>query len=226
MKLSKSAIVPFDFDGINIRTLTKEDAPWFVAADVCDALDIKDASMAATRLDDDEKGTSTIGTPSGTQQMLVINESGLYSLILTSRKPEAKKFKKWVTSMVLPAIRKTGQYQEDWRRSRHAAASSTKVMTDILEYVRDVIGKVTKPHHFMNEHKLINSLLTGQYKGLDREKLSTDELDFMAHFELREAVFIGMGMPYEQRKQHLVREVALWKSRCISGNDDKAIIAA
>ena len=66
--------------------------------------------MALERLDDDEKGVSSIDTLGGNQQLSTINESGLYSLILTSRKPEAKKFKKWVTAEVLPAIRKTGRY--------------------------------------------------------------------------------------------------------------------
>ena len=65
----------------------------------------------------------------------------------------------------------------------------------------------------MNEHKLINSLLTGQYKGLDREKLNTYQLDFLAHFELRDAIFIGMGKTYAERKQALAEEVAQWKER-------------
>src|SRR5690606_9171542 len=100
----------FSFDSHSIRTLDRNGEIWFVAADVCNALDYADVSMTVRKLDADEKGTSSICTPSGDQNMLIINESGLYSLILTSRKPEAKRFKKWVTAEVLPAIRNTGRY--------------------------------------------------------------------------------------------------------------------
>lgn len=84
--------------------------PWWVLADVCKVLEIAQPHHAASRLDDDEKDRAIVTTLGGSQEMTIINESGLYSLILTSRKPAAKRFKKWVTSEVLPAIRKTGGY--------------------------------------------------------------------------------------------------------------------
>jgi prophage antirepressor-like protein len=93
-----------------VRTIEIENEPWFVAKDVCDALGIGNVSMALSKLDNDEKGISKIDTLGGNQSLSIINESGLYSLILRSNKPEAKKFKKWVTSEVLPSIRKTGAY--------------------------------------------------------------------------------------------------------------------
>lgn len=92
------------------RTISREGDPWFVLVDVCRALDISNVSDASRRLDDDERGIGSVDTPSGIQKMVIVNESGLYSLILTSRKEGAKKFKKWVTSEVLPTIRKTGSY--------------------------------------------------------------------------------------------------------------------
>lgn len=94
----------------NVRVVMKDGEPWFVAVDVCKALDIKDTSMALTRLDEDEKGTSSIGTLGGNQEVLTVNEPGLYTLVLGSRKPEAKKFKRWITHEVIPSIRKTGSY--------------------------------------------------------------------------------------------------------------------
>lgn len=101
----------FSFENHEVRTVAGADGdPWWVAADVCRVLEITKPENAYGRLDPDEKGTRIIGTPGGPQSMTVINESGLYSLILTSRKPEAKRFKKWVTSEVLPSIRKTGKY--------------------------------------------------------------------------------------------------------------------
>lgn len=81
-----------------------------MAADVCKVLEIAKARNAVARLDTDEKDACIVGTLGGNQEMTVINESGLYSLILTSRKPEAKTFKKWGTGTVLPAIRKDGAY--------------------------------------------------------------------------------------------------------------------
>jgi prophage antirepressor-like protein len=83
--------------------------PWFVAADVCRALDLPNTTRAMGRLDDDERGVISTHTPGGKQDMLVISESGLYNLILGSRKPEAKAFKRWVTHEVLPEVRRTGR---------------------------------------------------------------------------------------------------------------------
>ena len=84
---------------------------WFVAKDVCKVLSIKNHKDAVSRLDDNEKDEVGITDPIGrTQKTLIVNESGLYSLVFMSRKPEAKKFRKWVTSEVLPSIRKTGSY--------------------------------------------------------------------------------------------------------------------
>ena len=108
----KNLPVEFEFDTTLVRTIAKEGQAWFVAKDVCDILGIADPSMALSRLDEDEKGTTSVGTTAGPREMLTVNESGLYSLIFTSRKPEAKRFRKWVTNEVLPAIRQTGRYVE------------------------------------------------------------------------------------------------------------------
>ena len=106
-----SNIVAFDFESHDVRILVGQDGePQFVSADVCNALSIRNSRDAIARLDDDEKGVAITDTPGGKQELAVINESGLYQLILTSRKPEAKRFKRWVTHEVLPSIRKTGSY--------------------------------------------------------------------------------------------------------------------
>src|SRR5690554_5820467 len=104
-----NAIIPFSFESNQIRVITGDDGePWFVAADILSVLALD--RKALERLDDDEKGVSSIHTPGGEQDMTIVNEPGLYGLVLGSRKPEAKRFKKWVTSEVLPSIRKTGSY--------------------------------------------------------------------------------------------------------------------
>lgn len=105
-------IIPFNFGKQQVRTLLIDDQPWFVANDVSAALQYSEASAMTRHLDDDEKGLSIVQTLGGDQEMLVINESGLYSAILRSRKAEAKRFKKWVTAEVLPAIRKHGRYED------------------------------------------------------------------------------------------------------------------
>ena len=102
----------FDFKGAALRTLTDENGePWFVAKDVCDVLELSNVSQTLARLDDDEKSSITLndGTP-GNPNRAIVSESGLYALVLASRKPEAHEFKRWVTHEVLPQIHRTGGY--------------------------------------------------------------------------------------------------------------------
>jgi prophage antirepressor-like protein len=103
-------IVPFQYSDKTVRTITDENnEPWFVAKDVCEILDISKHRDAVSRLDD-ERGSVLLDTLGGRQEFSTVSESGLYNLIFQSRKPEARKFRKWVTSEVLPSIRKTGSY--------------------------------------------------------------------------------------------------------------------
>ena len=106
-----SNITPFSFEQHPVRTIEQDGQAWFVLNDVTEALEFSRGRNAARMLDDDEKGAHIVSTPGGEQEITIINESGLYSLILKSRKPSAKRFKKWVTAEVLPAIRKTGRYE-------------------------------------------------------------------------------------------------------------------
>ena len=100
----------FQNNGFNIRGGLIDNEPYFVATDIAKALGYRDAFDMTRRLDDDEKDTQKVRTLGGEQVMVVLNESGLYSSILGSNKEQAKNFKKWVTSEVLPSIRKTGSY--------------------------------------------------------------------------------------------------------------------
>lgn len=101
----------FRFAGFPIRTILDDKGnPWWVATDVARVLNFRDAWSAVRGLDEDERGTHILCTPGGDQPLTIINEPGLYSLILRSTKPEARRFKKWIVSEVLPAIRKNGQY--------------------------------------------------------------------------------------------------------------------
>ncbi|WP_426749932.1 BRO-N domain-containing protein [Myxococcus sp. Y35] len=102
-------LVAFNFESHHVRVVIDEQGePWFVAADVCAALTIN--TEQTRRLGVDEKGLRTVQTPGGPQEMTVVNEPGLYVLTFTSRKPEARRFKHWVTHEVLPTLRRTGSY--------------------------------------------------------------------------------------------------------------------
>lgn len=102
----------FTYNSNEVRTVERNGEPWFVLKDVCEVLGMDSTQLkkVADRLEEDEKGRTQITTPGGAQESWIINESGLYNVILRSDKPEAKPFRKWVTSEVLPSIRKNGGY--------------------------------------------------------------------------------------------------------------------
>ena len=122
----------FDYENNHIRTITRDGERWFVGKDVAEALGYKEPTKAAReKVDDEDRGISKIDTPFGIQEMLVINESGLYSLILSSKLPSAKKFKHWVTREVLPSIRKTGAYRNSQLLSAESAGGVARLITVI-----------------------------------------------------------------------------------------------
>lgn len=115
-----------------VRVVDVNGEPWFVARDVCECLELTNTSQTLSYLDDDEKGITTNDTPGGQQEMSIVSEAGLYSLILRSRKPEAKAFKRWITHEVLPSIRKTGGYGQ-WNLPR-----VPKSFPDALRMIADI----------------------------------------------------------------------------------------
>lgn len=134
-------LTTFDFRESAVRVLVREGAPWFVAADVCRVLEHSNARMLIAELDEDEKitvsnadGNPRAGIP---HQMNLISESGLYALIFKSRKPEARAFRKWVTSEVLPAIRETGAYQSDGLKPE--LRTRTRTVRDELASLRGLL---------------------------------------------------------------------------------------
>lgn len=110
-----SNIVPFDFNGNQVRVFQDENGdPWFVAKDVCDVLEIANSRDAVADLDDDEKNTVVLNDGNrGNPNITTISESGFYSIALRSRKEVSKPFRRWVTREVLPSIRKTGKYEAE-----------------------------------------------------------------------------------------------------------------
>ena len=108
--MNENEIQVWNYESSEIRTVQINGEPWFVLSDVCKVLELSSPHKVAERLDGDEKGRNQIPTLGGVQEMTVVNESGLYAVILRSDKPQAKPFRKWVTSEVLPSIRKHGSY--------------------------------------------------------------------------------------------------------------------
>ncbi len=127
-------IIPFNYGAKEIRVLKDASGePLWVAKDICEVLGINNSRQALAKLDDDEKGVSEIMTPSGVQKMNVINESGLYTLILRSNKKEAKAFKKWVTKEVLPSIRKSGSYSLNGTTNSEFIIKNIELLTKNLD---------------------------------------------------------------------------------------------
>lgn len=104
-------LMPFDYQGTQMRTVLIDGDHWFVAADVARILGYRDAHNLCRRLDEDDRGTRSVSTPSGDQDMTVISEPGLYAAVLGSQVEGARAFKRWVTREVLPSLRKTGSYE-------------------------------------------------------------------------------------------------------------------
>ncbi len=167
-----SAPTEYLFETHSIRTIDRNGEIWFVAPDICAALDITNVSQAVQRLDDDERSMLNIGRQ---PEINIINESGLYSLILRSRKPEAKRFKKWVTSEVLPTIRKTGRFSQTDTRDTNLPHKPKR------ELDRELVVK-----RMMTAAKTVNE----EYVLVNRTDLEST-LRYVAHLqnELRDLLF-------------------------------------
>lgn len=153
-------VLDFNFEGHDVRAIAIDGEPWFVGKDVAEALGYgkgKSITNAVTNhVDDEDKGVTKIMTPGGRQKMVIINESGLYSLILSSKLDSAKKFKKWITSEVLPSIRKNGGYiygqenmSEDELLSRALILANSKILS--LESKNEKLEEEKQDVTFLSE---------------------------------------------------------------------------
>lgn len=159
-----------DYNSMPIRTIQKDDELWWVLTDVCRILEIANPRNVSARLDEDEKGVQEIDTLGGKQNVSIINEPGLYSLILRSNKPEARQFKRWVTHDVLPAIRRNGSYgepeTEQYDKMEIAkmiiSCKSAKAVNAIMALF-DVKPEVVAPLHIPQNSKNSVSLFLNEY---------------------------------------------------------------
>ena len=164
----------FSFEKSPVRTVLVSGAPWFSSADAGKILQLSNIRASVALLDDDEKGVNTIDTPGGKQEISIVSESGLYALIFKSRRPEAKKFRRWVTSEVLPAIRKTGSY------------SATLTPAEQLQIRKAISARAKKSAVAYQTiyHALYARFQVAKYDQIRSEDLQT-ALDFIATCEVK-----------------------------------------
>lgn len=202
-----------------VRTIIKDNEPWFVAADVCRALEVGNSRQALTRLDEDEKGVISTDTPGGEQEMSIVNEPGLYSLVLGSRKPEARAFKRWITHEVIPAIRKTGGYiaGEDAMTDEELLAKALMVMNEKLKQREARIQSLTVENSRLVVENQIAAPKAAYFDELVDRNLLTNFRETAKEMKVGERAFVGFLMenkyiyrdkkgklmPYESRNDGL-----------------------
>ncbi|MGV0167639.1 BRO family protein [Furfurilactobacillus sp. WILCCON 0119] len=184
----------FDFEGNKVRTVIEDGEPMFVGKDVATVLGYqRSADAIRTHVDEEDKGVGEFKTPGGNQIMTVITESGVYSLIFGSHLPAAKRFKHWVTSEVLPSIRKTGQYRQrplSATEQAHLALQATAEIDDRLTTLEDTM-RVSGPQEMQLKDAVTKRVLTAlggkesaAYATIGRRGFQQCWHDFKRHFQL------------------------------------------
>ena len=225
----QNQISVFNFRTTEVRTVVRDGEAWFVASDIAKALNYRDAEKMARMLDDDERGTHIVGTVSTNQHgtaseqsntVIVINESGMYHAVLKSRKPEAKPFRKWVTSEVLPTIRKTGKY-EAAPYSVNPGDTLTKTQADTL---RDLLTSTVKK---LPQEKQASAMIRGWSKlkahfGTGYRQIPQSEFVEALSIVARHCVTVhaleGELLEAEPKHDSLNETVAKWVKQIEAGN--------
>jgi prophage antirepressor-like protein len=142
-----TALIPFAYGDTLIRSVLRDGEPWFVATDVCKALDLENSRQSVSRLDDDEKGVTTVDTLGGRQEVAIVSEPGVYRLVFTSRKAEAERFKRWLAHDVLPQLRRRGAYVAPGAEPAPEAPADDKAFwTGVLRRAQSALFALGEPH--------------------------------------------------------------------------------
>ena len=193
----------FKYQDSEVRTVELNGEPWFVLKDVCGILSIGNVSDVYTRLDADEKGVGQIDTLGGRQNMNIINESGLYNVILRSDKPEAKPFRKWVTAEVLPTIRKHGAYMTP--ETLQAAILNPDIMIQLCQQLnaeRDKNAALTAANSQLTVDKQIMQPKAEYFDELVDRNLLTSFRETAKQLGIGEKAFIAFLM----EKKYIYRD--------------------
>jgi prophage antirepressor-like protein len=200
-----SNVIPFDFRGHSVRAVTIGGEPWFVASDICRVLDVTNTTQAMQALDDDERSMFNIGRQG---EANIVNESGLYTLILRSRdavkkgsKPHA--FRKWVTAEVLPAIRKQGAYEDASGQMKPLvqAMIGTYGAQALSNVIRCRVAKLEASHQRSAVMKL-SSALHARFSVPRIEQIPGDQMDAACNFVASYAIE-GEYLPHERKSDRL-----------------------
>lgn len=203
----------FRFGDSEIRVINKQGEPWFVAQDVCDALMLSNSRMSLKALDEDEKGVSSTYTLKGNQEVAVISESGMYTLVLRCRDAVNKgsvphKFRKWVTAEVLPSIRKNGSYEKPLTRK-----STTEERTPL----RDAVNMLVSKRHMMYPEAY--ALIHQRFQITSFEQLTPEQIEpaieyvhtiilegeLLSRHDKQMALPLSYPMAYFENYRHVVK---------------------
>lgn len=188
----------------SVRIVEQGGNPWFVGKDVAEALGYKNPQRTVREyVDDEDKGVTEMVTPGGAQEILIINESGLYSLILSSKMPDAKKFKHWITAEVLPAIRKNGGYING-----QEALSDAEIMARALVVAQNTIAQRDKRIAELTVTTQILQPKADYFDELVDRNLLTNFRETAKQLGIKERVFIAFLMEhkyiYRDKRGHLM----------------------
>lgn len=160
--MSQVQTIPFSFEGNQLNVIQLNEEPWFIAKEIGSILGYASAKDATRFLDEEEKGRHLVPTLGGNQEVTIINESGLYSLILRSKKAEAKQFKKWVTSEVLPSIRKNGAYLTTSKAEEILA--NPDIIIGLATQVKESRAKITQLSQEIDDRNYVINVQEEQLK--------------------------------------------------------------
>lgn len=200
----------FNFKGQEVRTVTINNEPYFVGKDIAEILGYSGTAHAIrTHVDEEDKGVSKMDTPGGKQNLVIINESGLYSLILSSKLPQAKEFKRWVTTEVLPTIRKHGAYLTDSKIEE--VLLSPETIINLATQLKDE-REARKQLQIVNSQLVVdNQIMQPKAKYFDdlvERNLLTNFRDTAKMLKVKEREFIGWLLDkkyiYRDKKNKLV----------------------
>lgn len=202
-----SDVMPFTYDGAQVRTVLVDGEPWFVATDVATILGYRMASDLTRRLDDDEKGTRSVRTPGGDQQVSIISEPGLFAAILGSQVPGARKFKRWVTHEVLPQIRRTGQFgsqlPSSFAEALELAAAQARAIEEAEAKIAADAPKVEAYDALMDADGFYTMEAAAKVLGIGRNTL------FRRLRDLR-IIQHGSNLPYQRHMHHFAITASQW----------------
>jgi len=210
-----------------VRTIVKDGEPWFVAVDVCDSLDIKNPSDALKRLDEDERARFNLGRQG---EVNMVNEYGLYNLILGSRKDEAKRFKRWITHEVVPSIRKTGSYstipkeRSEFKEQELKARMTNARVRESNQYLK-IAAQIDIPEYrYILQAKAAEALNGGvpvlPLQEVERKTYSATEIGAMFGVSANKIGKLAnkhnlktdaYGKLFYSKSEHSVKEVETWR---------------